>query len=117
MANIQREFGGRVRFLRQHAGMSQERLAAKAGLHTTYISGVERGVYNVSLQNVVKLAKALDIPVPELFEGETASTLLVSPVGETKIDVTRERAKRTRNLPSARVLPRPTERFRREIAQ
>lgn len=72
MADVKREFGARVRFLRQQAGLSQERLAAKAGLHTTYISGVERGEYNVSLQNIVKLARALGVPVTELFGGETA---------------------------------------------
>lgn len=72
MADLKREFGARVRFLRQRAGLSQEKLAGKAGLHTTYISGVERGEYNVSLQNIAKLARALDTPIPELFSGETA---------------------------------------------
>lgn len=72
MANIKREFGGRIRFLRQQAGLSQERLAAKAGLHTTYISGVERGIYNVSLENITRLAKALEVPAGELFGGERA---------------------------------------------
>ena len=79
MADLQREFGARLRFLRQQAGLSQEKLAAKAGLHTTYVSGVERGEYNVSLQNVAKFAKALAVPVTELFGGETAPATPTEP--------------------------------------
>ncbi len=72
MGDVQTEFGARVRFLRQRAGLSQESLAANAGLHTTYVSGVERGKYNVSLQNMVKLANGLQVTVLELFGGEKA---------------------------------------------
>ena len=72
MADVKHDFGSRVRFMRQQAGFSQEKLAARAGLHTTYISGVERGEYNVSLQNIAKLAQALGVPIPELFGGEKA---------------------------------------------
>lgn len=72
MAKSQREFGSRIRFLRHQAGLSQEKLAAKASLHVTYVSGVERGEYNISLENITKLAKALDVSVAELFSGEKA---------------------------------------------
>jgi transcriptional regulator with XRE-family HTH domain len=50
-------------------GLSQEGLGFASGLHPTYISGVERGVRNVSLRNVVGLAAALDVDVAELTGG------------------------------------------------
>ena len=48
-----------VRRLRASTGMSQEELAARAGLHRTYISSVERGQRNVSIENIFALARAL----------------------------------------------------------
>ena len=48
--------------------MSQEELAARAGLHRTYVSDVERGVRNPSLESVQKLAGALELSLPMLFE-------------------------------------------------
>ena len=60
-------FGRRVSSLRRASGLSQEQLAAKAGLHRTYIGGVERGERNVSLLNIHRLAEALGIGVVLLF--------------------------------------------------
>lgn len=51
--------GRNVRQLRRSAGLSQEELAARAGLHRTYISSVERGQRNVSVENIFALARAL----------------------------------------------------------
>ena len=48
-----------VRRFRERLGLSQESLAEKADLHWTYVSGVERGRYNISLASLVRLAKAL----------------------------------------------------------
>lgn len=62
-------FGEQVRRLRHAQGLSQEALAIKAGLDRTYVSGVERGVRNVSLRNIHALARALDVPIAELMEG------------------------------------------------
>lgn len=50
-----------VRSFRKVSGLSQERLGQEAGLDRTYISAVERRVWNVSLDNIEKLAKALDV--------------------------------------------------------
>lgn len=65
-----RKFGERIRELRKRAGLSQEELAAKAGLHRTYVGGVERGERNVSLVNILRLASALGVPAGDLFDGD-----------------------------------------------
>ena len=50
-------------------GLTQEALAHRAGLHPTYVSSLECGHRNVSLENIVRLAHALEMPVAELMEG------------------------------------------------
>lgn len=59
--------GDRIRELRLARGISQEQLAHLAGLDRTYVSGVERGHRNIGLDNIYKIAGALDIPVSDLF--------------------------------------------------
>lgn len=61
-------FGHRVRTLRVVAGFSQEQLAGRAGLHRTYVSSLERGFRNVSLDNILRLAEALEVSPAALFE-------------------------------------------------
>ena len=56
-------FGNRLRTLRTSRNLSQEQLADLAGLDRTYISGVERGKRNVSLLNIAKIARALEVPI------------------------------------------------------
>lgn len=63
-----RVFGDRIRALRQDRGWSQERLAERAGVHRTYLSSLERGERNVSLDNIYAIAEALGVPPAELFE-------------------------------------------------
>src|SRR5438270_1542305 len=60
-------FGVAVRKKRVGLGISQEELADRAGLHRTYISDVERGVRNLSLESIEKLAHALELSVSGLF--------------------------------------------------
>ena len=52
-------FGRAVRKLRTASGLSQERLAEQVGIHRTYIGDVERGLRNVGLPNVERIARAL----------------------------------------------------------
>jgi transcriptional regulator with XRE-family HTH domain len=47
--------------------MSQETVALEAGLNRGYYSGIERGVRNVALANIVKIANALNVPASEVF--------------------------------------------------
>jgi CheY-like chemotaxis protein len=63
--------GNAVKSARSALGISQEELAARAGLHRTYVSDVERGVRNPSIESVEKLAAALELSLPTLFEKTT----------------------------------------------
>ncbi|MCC7178435.1 MAG: helix-turn-helix transcriptional regulator [Acidobacteria bacterium] len=63
-----KQLGNRIRELRARAGLSQEALADEAGLDRSYMSGVERGVRNVSVLALAKIAKALHQPITALFD-------------------------------------------------
>lgn len=67
MADIQALFGQRVRELRKARGFSQEELAHRAGMHYTYLGGIERGERNPALLNISRLAKALGVSLADLF--------------------------------------------------
>lgn len=62
------EFGLYVRSLRQNKHMNQEELAERCHLDRTYISGIERGKRNVSLVNLQRISKALEIPMSDLMK-------------------------------------------------
>ena len=64
-----RQFGERVRNLRQKAKLSQEELAARVGIHRTYMGGVERGERNLGIINILRIADALDVSPASLFKG------------------------------------------------
>lgn len=66
MDRFRRDFGDRVRLLREQRGLSQDRLAADAGLHKNYVGAVERGAYNVTLKTAYRLAQALGVPLTDL---------------------------------------------------
>jgi transcriptional regulator with XRE-family HTH domain len=63
------QLGKAVRKRRRSLGFSQEALAEKADLHWTYIGGIERGERNVSLINIVKIARALESTPSKLLDG------------------------------------------------
>jgi transcriptional regulator with XRE-family HTH domain len=65
--DVQSQFGERLREIRTRKGLSQEGLAAAAGLHRTYISSVERGERNVTLTTIEKLAAALGVSMTDLI--------------------------------------------------
>ena len=65
-----KRLGARVRRLRDQQGWSQEELAHKARVDRSYMSGIERGVRNVSVLNLSKVAKALGVPLESLFRGD-----------------------------------------------
>jgi transcriptional regulator with XRE-family HTH domain len=61
-------FGARVRAERERLGVSQEDLADRAGMHRTYLGGVERGERNVGLLNVLRIARALGVAPSALLK-------------------------------------------------
>ena len=63
------KFGTNVRDWRQKLKLSQERLAEITGLHRTYIGGIERGERNITLLNIIKLAKGLKCDIVDLLRG------------------------------------------------
>ena len=65
--DIRIRFGRAIRRLREEQDINQEEAAERCGLHRTYYSGIERGVRNVSLLNIEKVAKGLRTSLPDLF--------------------------------------------------
>nr|WP_241908921.1 helix-turn-helix transcriptional regulator [Vibrio breoganii] len=61
-------FGSHLKRLRSSQGLSQEKLAFSVELDRSYISDIERGKRNVSLLNILKLARALEIHPKKLFD-------------------------------------------------
>ena len=69
-SSIQAQFGTHLKKLRLQSGLSQEAFADKCGLDRTYVSGIERGVRNPTLEVISVLAKGLDVRISILFEFE-----------------------------------------------
>jgi transcriptional regulator with XRE-family HTH domain len=66
------EFGRNVSRFRDQAGLSQDKLAEKADVDRTYLSGIERGVRNPGIKIVIRIARALRISVNQLCKGVDA---------------------------------------------
>ena len=67
MEPIEKQLGQRIRQFRQMKGLSQEELAYRAGIHRTYLGGIERGERNPSLKNLAAIARALDVKLADLL--------------------------------------------------
>lgn len=67
-SSIQTQFGAHLKKLRLQSGLSQEAFADKCGLDRTYVSGIERGVRNPTLEVLNVLAQGLEIEIKNLFE-------------------------------------------------
>ncbi len=68
--SIRKVFAGKLKQFRVQKGLSQEGLAGIAGLHRTYIGSVERGERNISIDNIERLANALEIQIKELLTND-----------------------------------------------
>lgn len=68
-SKISKSIGRRIRSLRELCGLSQEQLAAKCGVHRTYVGMVERAEKSISVVALSKFAKALDTTMSSLLEG------------------------------------------------
>ena len=67
MEDVRRRCGWAVRQRRKKIGVSQEEFADLCGLHRTYMGSVERGERNISLVNIEKIARALQVSLSQLF--------------------------------------------------
>ena len=65
--SIQKAFGMGLRELRSKTGLSQEKFALKINMDRTYYASVESGRRNISIENIEKIAKGLDVSLAELF--------------------------------------------------
>ena len=71
--DIVKVFGTNLRSRRTALGISQEKLAEKSGLHRTYISDIERFQRSISLENIQRIADALEVETYKLFLEEKIS--------------------------------------------
>ena len=68
MSSLLSALGQGIRQVREDRSLSQERLAELAGLHRTYVSSVEQGRRNLSIENIQKIAKALGVSMTEIIQ-------------------------------------------------
>jgi transcriptional regulator with XRE-family HTH domain len=66
-AEIGKIIGQRIKNYRKEQGLTQEELAEKSGLHSTYIGKVERNEKGITIETLIKITDALGITVEELF--------------------------------------------------
>lgn len=69
MEDLQKIIGDRIRIYRKAAGMSQNELAEKVGMHYAYIGQVERGEKNMTIKTLCRISEALEIPPEKLIAG------------------------------------------------
>lgn len=67
--DVRIRFGRAIRRIREEQGINQEEAADRCRMHRTYYSGIERGVRNVSLVNIEKIAKGLKMGFADMFKG------------------------------------------------
>ena len=65
--DIKRAMGKRIKIVRQRSGLTQDQLAELVGLSPKYISGIERGVENPTMDILLRIAKALEVEPYDLF--------------------------------------------------
>lgn len=71
---IKQLIGMRIKHLRRAKGMSQEYLAEKSGISFKYVSSIERGKENPTLDTFIKMSLALDVEISELFNYTSSKT-------------------------------------------
>jgi transcriptional regulator with XRE-family HTH domain len=64
---VKKLVGKKIRLFRKKLDISQEELGFRSGLHRTYIGAIERGEYNLTIENLEKIAKALGIKSKDLL--------------------------------------------------
>lgn len=67
---IKTKIGNRIKELRKELGLSQEKLANNCELDRTYVASVENGKRNISIINLEKIVKALNVSLKDFFDYE-----------------------------------------------
>ena len=66
---VRRVIGANIRAAREESGLTQTKLAEMIGINRPYLSRIESGIHNPSVNMLVKIADGLDVPIATLFEG------------------------------------------------
>jgi len=74
MSKTLKAVGTQIRLLRKARKLSQEQLAERADLHYSMIGSVERGERNITIENLSKIAKGLNVPIRELFPAHSSQS-------------------------------------------
>lgn len=85
MSDFTKAVGERVRYFRNKKGMTQEKLAECASVHLTFISQVELGKKNISLESLYNICQALDVSLQEFFQ--ISETKYFSKMNSTMISI------------------------------
>jgi Predicted transcriptional regulators len=75
LSRISETVGSQIKVLRQERGISQEKLALIAGVNTSYVGQIERGIRSPTIDMLDKIAHALEVDIVELFRSETGWVL------------------------------------------
>ncbi len=65
---ITEDVGNRIKYIRKKRGLSQEKLALKAGIDRTYLAGIESGKRNATITSIEKIVVALDVSMSQFFD-------------------------------------------------
>lgn len=68
VVKVKKLFGARIRSLRETRGLTQEQLAEKIDMHPVYLSNIERGKENPTLNVLIRMSMVLDVEMSELFD-------------------------------------------------
>jgi transcriptional regulator with XRE-family HTH domain len=82
-ANARKRLAQRVRLMRTRHGWSQEVLAELSGLNRSYIGAVERAEHNIGLDNIERIAIALETSLPDLLDGSTETPTAAPAAADT----------------------------------
>ena len=77
MTQLRTQFAERLKTLRIEKQLTQEQLAKLTGLSTSFISSMERGINAPSFETLESLAKALDVPIRDLFDSESYGSAIL----------------------------------------
>ncbi len=101
MDKISYLIGNRIKNLRRAQKLSQEKLAEKSGLHTTYVGQIERGEKSPTVDSVYKISLGLEVSMDELFKNmanETQNSVYADKIYDLALSISVEKQKELYNI-------------------